>query len=66
MKILSSFTHPQVVLNLYEFLSSAEHKRRIWVTEQLMDRIDFHSMEGEKKNTMEVNGDQKLYVTDIL
>jgi len=24
MKILSSFTHPQ---NLYEFLSSAEHKR---------------------------------------
>jgi len=65
MKIMSSFTHPQVVLNLYEFLSSAEHKRRTWVTEQLMDRIDFHSMEGEK-NTMEVNGDQKLYVTDIL
>jgi len=28
MKILSSFTHPQVVPNLYEFLSSAEHKRR--------------------------------------
>jgi len=27
MKILS-FTHPQVVPNLYEFLSSAEHKRR--------------------------------------
>jgi len=26
MKILSSFTHPQVVANLYEFLSSAEHK----------------------------------------
>jgi len=26
MKILSLFTHPQVVLNLYEFLSSAEHK----------------------------------------
>jgi len=25
MKILSSFTHPQVVANLYEFLS-AEHK----------------------------------------
>jgi len=22
------FTHPRVVLNLYEFLSSAEHKRR--------------------------------------
>jgi len=28
MKILSSFTHPQVVQNLYEFLYSAEHKRR--------------------------------------
>jgi len=27
-KILSSFTHPQVVANLYEFLSSAEHKGR--------------------------------------
>jgi len=25
MKILSTFTHPQVVANLYEFLSSAEH-----------------------------------------
>ncbi len=28
MKILSSFTHPQVVPNLYEYLSSAEHKGR--------------------------------------
>ncbi len=28
MKILSSFTHPQVVPNLYECLSSAEHKGR--------------------------------------
>ncbi len=28
MKILSSFTHPQVVPNLYEFLCSAKHKRR--------------------------------------
>jgi len=28
MKILSSFTHPLVVANLYEFLSSAEHKGR--------------------------------------
>jgi len=26
MKILSSFTLPRVVANLYEFLSSAEHK----------------------------------------
>ncbi len=28
LKILSSFTHPQVVPNLYEFLCSAEHKGR--------------------------------------
>ncbi len=28
MKIVSSFTHPQVVPNLYEWLCSAEHKGR--------------------------------------
>ncbi len=28
MEILSSFTNPQVVPNLYEYLSSAEHKGR--------------------------------------
>ncbi len=28
MKIVSSFTHPQVVPNLYECLCSAEHKGR--------------------------------------
>jgi len=28
MKILLSFTHPQVVANLYEFMSSADHKGR--------------------------------------
>ncbi len=28
MKILSSFTHPQVIPNLYECLCSAEHKGR--------------------------------------
>ncbi len=28
MNILSSFIHPQVVPNLFEFLSTAEHKRR--------------------------------------
>ncbi len=27
MKILASFTHSQIILNLYEFLSSVEHKR---------------------------------------
>jgi len=28
MKTQSSFTRPQVVLNLYEFLSFTEHKQR--------------------------------------
>jgi len=28
MKIQSSLNHPQIVPNLYEFLSSAEHKTR--------------------------------------
>ncbi len=28
MKIVSSFTHPQEVPNLYEFLCSEEHKGR--------------------------------------
>jgi len=28
MKLLSSFTYPGVVANLYEFLSSVEHKGR--------------------------------------
>jgi len=28
MKILSVFTHPQVVQNLYVFICSAEHKGR--------------------------------------
>jgi len=41
MKILSSFTHPQVVPNLYELLFSVEHKKS---TKQLMGFIDFHSI----------------------
>lgn len=41
MKILSSFTHPQVVLNLYEFLSSAEHKEDI-LKNVSNQRQDFH------------------------
>jgi len=31
MKILSSFTHPHIVANLYEFLSSGEHKGSYFV-----------------------------------
>uniref|UniRef100_A0A672SKS0 Galectin n=1 Tax=Sinocyclocheilus grahami TaxID=75366 RepID=A0A672SKS0_SINGR len=41
------FPFVQVVANLYEFLSSAEHKRRyfgMWVTKQFLVPIDFHSI----------------------
>ncbi len=48
MNILSSFSHLQVVPNLYEFLSSVKHKKiifwRMLVTKQLTVAIDFHSM----------------------
>jgi len=40
LKILSSFTHPQVVPNLYEFISSVEHTHKMSVTKQLMGTID--------------------------
>ncbi len=46
MKIVSSFTHPHVVPNLYEFLFYVEHKRRyfeeFWRTKQLLVPIEFH------------------------
>ncbi len=45
MKILSSFTHPHVIPNLYKFLSYVEHKRRyfeeFWWTKKLLAPIDF-------------------------
>ncbi len=47
MKIVSSFTHPHDVPNLYEFLSFVVHKRRylrMLVIKQLMVPIDFHSI----------------------
>ncbi len=60
MTILSSFTHPQVVPNLYECLCSAEHKGRYseecGETEQFWGTIDFHSIFVP---TMEVNGAPK-------
>ncbi len=50
MKMMS-FTHPQVLLDLYEFLSSAEYKGRYFdkfVIRLFWGTIDFHS---RKKNT---------------
>ncbi len=46
MTILSSFTHPHVVPNLYAFLSSVEHKDNLRnVGNQTVDvAIDFHSI----------------------
>ncbi len=61
MKILLSFTHPQVVPNLYESLCSAEHKRKIYWREFVIrlfwGTVDFPSRE---KNIMEVNGAPEL------
>ncbi len=60
MKILSSFTHPQVVPNLYECLFFCWTQRKIfwkmWETEQFWGTIDFHSIFFP---TMEVNGAPK-------
>jgi len=59
MKILSSFIHPQVVANLYEFLSSAEHKGR-YFEERLEPRSCLAPLTSivEKKKYYEVNGAQ--------
>jgi len=53
MKILSSFTHPQVVANLHEFLSSAEQKGRYF--EERLEQSCLAPLTSmvEKKNTME-------------
>ncbi len=63
MKILSSFTHPRVIPNLYKFLSYVEHKRRYFEefrwTKKLLAPIDFHCRE---RNTMKVNGDHQLFL----
>ncbi len=55
MKIVSSFTQPHVIPNLYEFLSYAEHKGRYF---ELLVPIDFHSRE---RNTMAVNRDHQPF-----
>ncbi len=57
MKMLSSFTHPHVVPNLYEFLSYAEHKGR-YLKMFVPLPVDFHSIE---RNTMEVNLDLQQF-----
>jgi len=48
MKILSVFTHPHVVPNLYVFICSAEHKGRYLeesVSKHISIPIDYHSRE---------------------
>ncbi len=50
MKILSSFTHPCVVPNLYDFSSSVEHKEDILknINQRMLVPIDFHCMEKKR------------------
>ncbi len=49
MKILS-FTHPNVIPNLYDFLSSVEHKIKYFKSLYLLflDTSDFQCMEKNK------------------
>jgi len=56
MKILSSFTHPQVVANLHEFLSSSEHKGK-YLEERLEPNSCLPQLTSivEKKNRMEAS-----------
>jgi len=56
MKMLSWFTHPNVVATLYEFLSSAEKDvlKNVWN----FGFIDFHSIFF---SAMEVNGAKQLF-----
>ncbi len=69
MKILSSFTHPQVSLNLYEFLSSVEHKRKVFLrmllTKHLTVATDLHSIEKSKSmatiNYLDTNFIQNIF-----
>jgi len=56
MKILSSFTHPQVVANLFEFLLSAEHKGRYF--EERLASLTSH---GIYFSTMDVNVAKQLF-----
>jgi len=47
MKILSVFTHPHVVPNLYVFICSVDTKEDIWknvLIKQISFPIDYHSM----------------------
>jgi len=62
MKMLSSFTHPYVVANLYEFFSPAEHKE-IYFEEWLEPNSSLAPLTSrvETKNTMEVNGAPQLF-----
>jgi len=49
MNTQASFTHPRVVPNLNDFISSVEHKRRCF--------------EECSENVMKVNGDQHLSIS---
>jgi len=63
MKILSSFTHPQVVwVSVFSWTQRKIFWRTIG-TKQLFGTIDFHSR--REKNTMEVNGAKVPIVQNI-
>ncbi len=68
MKIVSSFTHPQVVPNLYEYLCSAEHKGR-YFEESLQPGCfgaPLTSIIGKKNGSQPQNCSVSLILQNIL
>ncbi len=59
MKMLLSFTHPEVVTNLYLSFFCRTQKG-YFITKQLLVPIDFPTIE-KKKKTMEINWVQQLF-----
>ncbi len=52
MKILSSLNHPHIVSNLYNFLSSADHKRRTFMLTDVQKR--WTSAKTKEKHNLDI------------
>ncbi len=53
MQILSSFSQLHVVPNLYDNLSSAEHKRRYW--QPILMTTHFHFMDTKERHFLKIS-----------
>ncbi len=52
MKMLSSLNHPHIVSNLYNFLSSADHKRRTFMLTDVQKR--WTSAKTKEKHNLDI------------